>query len=51
VRDRDRERREDDRKRDRSPGLRASHDRKMSPGGDREDRGRKESPRREPSYR
>jgi hypothetical protein len=51
VRDRDRERREDDRKRDRSPGLRASHDRKMSPAGDREDRGRKESPRREPSYR
>jgi len=51
VRDRDRERREDDRKRDRSPGLRASHDRKMSPAGDREDRGRKESPRRESSYR
>lgn len=50
-RDRDRDRRDDDRKRDRSPGLRASHDRKTSPAGEREDRIRKESPRRESSYR
>lgn len=49
-RDRDRDRRDDDRKRDRSPGIRSSHDRKMSPAGDRDDRIRKESPRRE-SYR
>uniref|UniRef100_A0A7I4AB36 EF-hand domain-containing protein n=1 Tax=Physcomitrium patens TaxID=3218 RepID=A0A7I4AB36_PHYPA len=50
-RDRDRDRRDDDRKRDRSPGLRASYDRKMSPAGDRDDRSRKESPRRDTSYK
>lgn len=50
-RDRDRDRKDDDRKRDRSPGQRASHDRKMSPSGDRDDRNRKESPRRGTSYR
>lgn len=50
-RDRDRDRRDDDRKRDRSPGVRASHDRKMSPAADRDDRSRKDSPRRETSYR
>lgn len=50
-RDRDRDRRDDDRKRDRSPGVRAPHDRKLSPAADRDDRGRKESPRREASYR
>lgn len=50
-RDRDRERRDDERKRDQSPGLWASHDHKMSPAGNRDNRSWKESPRHDSLHR